>query len=121
MNWWQMDNDATTKWESLCTMDNERGKAQQNFEQDKESSEDYTVQRLELFRSNMSVRFLYSIFEYSPKCTEDDEADATVNWGIFCITALCVCTLELVLLESVLQRRDSVYGVGRGEWPEGVR
>lgn len=90
-----MDSDDTTKSKSLCSLDGEHLKAQQNLEQDKYSSGNSTFIRPEFFRNNVSILVLYALLENSLTGTEDDEV--TSLW----IGPLCgrhVQMLELGLL-----------------------
>lgn len=59
LDWLPMDNYDTMERDSLCSLHGENGKARQSFEQDEESSADYTFQRLELFRNYKRARVLY--------------------------------------------------------------
>lgn len=44
----------------LCSLEGEHWKAQWNPEQKEDCSADYTVQRVDLFRNDMSVRVLHA-------------------------------------------------------------
>lgn len=90
-----MDNDDTTEMKSLCLLDREHWKDQQNFGQDKRSSGDSTIPRAEHFRNNMSILILDAILEYSPAGIENDEANK-LGMGRLC--AWTVWRLDLGLL-----------------------
>lgn len=56
------------------------------FEKPKDSSGNNTIQRLELFRNCVSVRFVHAFIGYSPTGTEDDGSKELVDRTIVRLT-----------------------------------
>lgn len=67
-----MDKYDTMELKLLFPLHEEHRRAQQNFEQDESSSWDYTVQRIWLFRNNMSVQVLHAFIGYCRTGIDDD-------------------------------------------------
>lgn len=84
MRWLQINQDFVKK-KNFCSHCIESiGKEKQNLEMDKDSSWELTIQRRELFRNDMIVRFLKALLGYSRDGSEDDDRykliDGSIVW-----------------------------------------
>lgn len=70
-----IDNDGTTKKWARGKLPGEQSKAQQNFERDKESLEDYTVQLLGLVSHDINVSVLHAFLRHCQTIIDDDDED----------------------------------------------
>lgn len=63
----------------MCSQAGQHWKTEQNLEPDEDSSQDYTIEGLELFRINMSVWVFHALVGNSPTESQDNGVNKPVD------------------------------------------